>query len=148
MNRWVLVTLLLAGAMFLGATVFREPIAWAAQSVSATIVGPLDDDGNVKVRAAPPVPVATGGNDTARSCGEIANFASEQVASALSIHMEAGIAEVVLEHPLDEPAARFAGPAASARGRCRRCPPRPVAFTRIRCIGTGNYSVSWVGNSP
>ena len=49
MNRWSSVALLLAGAMFLGATVFREPIARAAQTVSATIVGPLDAEGNVKV---------------------------------------------------------------------------------------------------
>jgi hypothetical protein len=33
----------------LGATVFREPIAWAAQTVDATIIGPLDNNGNVKV---------------------------------------------------------------------------------------------------
>jgi hypothetical protein len=147
-NRWSFVALLLAGAMFLGATVFGEPIARAAQGVSATIVGPLDADGNVMVRAAPPAPISTGGNDVARSCADAATFASEQVATALSIHMEAGIAEVVLEHPLVEPAARFAGPAAAGNGDIVLALTRPVAFSRIRCIGTGNFSVSWVGNSP
>jgi hypothetical protein len=43
------VALLLAGAIVLGATVLREPIAYAAQTVNATIVGPLDGGGNVKV---------------------------------------------------------------------------------------------------
>ena len=49
MKKWSFVALLLVGATMLGATVFREPIASAAQGVSATIVGPLDADGNVKV---------------------------------------------------------------------------------------------------
>jgi hypothetical protein len=48
MKKWTFITLLLAGATVLGATVFREPIAWAAQSVDTTIVGPLDN-GNVRV---------------------------------------------------------------------------------------------------
>lgn len=43
------VALLLVGATVLGATVFREPIANAAQLVSAEIVGPLDAEGNVRV---------------------------------------------------------------------------------------------------
>ena len=41
--------LLLLASFFLGATVFREQVAQAAQAVSATIVGPLDAQGNVKV---------------------------------------------------------------------------------------------------
>jgi len=36
-------------ATLLGATVLREPTATAAQTVGATIVGPLDAAGNVKV---------------------------------------------------------------------------------------------------
>jgi hypothetical protein len=47
-KKWSFVALLLVGATILGATVFREPIAWAAQSVDSTIVGPLDN-GNVRV---------------------------------------------------------------------------------------------------
>jgi hypothetical protein len=49
MKKWPFVALLLAGATILGTTVLREPIASAAQHVSATIVGPLDANGNVKV---------------------------------------------------------------------------------------------------
>jgi hypothetical protein len=44
------VTLVLfAGASVLAATVFRDPVALAAQSVSATLTN-VDEDGNVKVR--------------------------------------------------------------------------------------------------
>lgn len=49
MKKWSFVALLLVGATILGATVLREPIAWAAQSVDANIIGPLDGQGNVKV---------------------------------------------------------------------------------------------------
>jgi len=48
MSKLSFVTLLVVGATILGATVLREPIANAAQSIDATIVGPLDAQGNVK----------------------------------------------------------------------------------------------------
>jgi hypothetical protein len=52
MKKWPIVTLLLLGAAILGATVLREPIAGAATAITAVnIVGPLDAQGNVKVRA-------------------------------------------------------------------------------------------------
>ena len=35
--------------LVLGATIFREPVAWAAQSLGVTILGPLDASGNVAV---------------------------------------------------------------------------------------------------
>jgi hypothetical protein len=41
--------LLVVLSVVLGATVFREPVAWAAQTVDANIIGPLDGNGNVKV---------------------------------------------------------------------------------------------------
>src|SRR5262245_47656003 len=49
MRKRSFVALLVIGATILGATVLREPIASAAQGVSATIVGPLDAQGNVEV---------------------------------------------------------------------------------------------------
>lgn len=49
MSKYVVVAAGLLLAMVLGATVLSEPIAQAAQTVSATIVGPLDGSGNVKV---------------------------------------------------------------------------------------------------
>ena len=45
MKRWPLAAALVAAALVLGATVFAEPTAWAAQIVSATITGPLDEQG-------------------------------------------------------------------------------------------------------
>jgi hypothetical protein len=41
--------LLVLVSVVLGATVFREPVAWAAQTVDSTIIGPLDGQGNVRV---------------------------------------------------------------------------------------------------
>jgi hypothetical protein len=41
--------LLVFGSLVLGATLFKEPVAWAAQAVDAKIIGPLDGNGNVKV---------------------------------------------------------------------------------------------------
>src|SRR5262245_49272884 len=48
MKKWPLIALL-CGAVFLGATVFSGPIATAAQNVGTTSIGPLDNQGNVKV---------------------------------------------------------------------------------------------------
>ena len=49
MRKYVFVTAGLLLSVVLGATVFSTPLAWAAQAVNATIVGPLDANGNVKV---------------------------------------------------------------------------------------------------
>ena len=50
MRKWSLVALLVVGAMVLGATVLREPVASAASAVLNTnIVGPLDAQGDVRV---------------------------------------------------------------------------------------------------
>jgi hypothetical protein len=49
MRKYAIVTGGLLLSLVLGATVFSAPIAWAAQSVSATITGPLDGQGNVAV---------------------------------------------------------------------------------------------------
>ena len=49
MSKYVFVAAGLLVAMGLGATVFSDPIAQAAQTVSATIIGPLDGNGNVAV---------------------------------------------------------------------------------------------------
>jgi hypothetical protein len=55
MKRWLLAAALVAAALVLGATVFAQPVALAAQAIGATIVGPLDEQGNVKVSQAPVV---------------------------------------------------------------------------------------------
>ena len=43
------VALAVLAGVVLAATVFREEVAYAAQAVNATIVGPLDGGGNIKV---------------------------------------------------------------------------------------------------
>jgi hypothetical protein len=53
MKKWQIAVLLVAGALILGATVLREPVAWAAQVVDAKIIGPIDDRGNVTVAVQP-----------------------------------------------------------------------------------------------
>jgi hypothetical protein len=58
MKKWPFVALLLVGSAILGATVMREPIAWAAQIVDAKIVAPLDGAGNVMVHEQGTVQVA------------------------------------------------------------------------------------------
>ena len=56
------------------------------------------------------------------------------------------VAEVILETVGEAtPLARFAGPAASGNASIVLALSRPVAFDRIRRIGTGAFSVSWVG---
>ena len=49
MRKYALVIGGLLLSVVLGATVFSTPLAWAAQAVNATIVGPLDANGSVKV---------------------------------------------------------------------------------------------------
>jgi hypothetical protein len=49
MRKWYLVALLVMGATILCVTVLSGSIATAAQAVSATITGPLDGQGNIKV---------------------------------------------------------------------------------------------------
>lgn len=49
MRRFAFVAAGLVVSVVLGATVFRQPIVWAAQAVDAMIVAPLDGSGNLKV---------------------------------------------------------------------------------------------------
>jgi hypothetical protein len=48
-NKLAVILVLLASASLLAITVFRDPVAWAAQEVTATLTN-VDADGNVKVR--------------------------------------------------------------------------------------------------
>jgi hypothetical protein len=61
MSKYVVVAAGLLVAMVLGATVLSDPIAQAAQTVSATIIGPLDGNGNVAVHEQGTVPAAQSG---------------------------------------------------------------------------------------
>ena len=48
MRKYALVIGGLLLSVVLGATVFSTPLAWAAQAVDATIIGPLDN-GNIRI---------------------------------------------------------------------------------------------------
>jgi hypothetical protein len=65
MKKWPMILVL--GATFLGATVLSGPIATAAQSVGATITGPLDGQGNVKVHEQGTANVNVVGNVSAQA---------------------------------------------------------------------------------
>jgi hypothetical protein len=65
MKKLSVVVLLLAGTI-IGATLLREPIANAAQSVSATIAGPLDANGDVRVHEQGTASVSVAGSATVR----------------------------------------------------------------------------------
>jgi hypothetical protein len=80
MKKWTFVALLLVGATVLGGTVLREPIASAAQSVSATIVGPLDAKGNLSVHE----------QGTADVSVANPSVAVEQAGEPIAIHLFAG----------------------------------------------------------
>lgn len=87
---------LVALAVVLGATVLREPVAWAAQTVGATIIGPLDSNGNVAVHeqgtvAVSPVPVTSGGGaQTDFADTESTAVNPPATASALMVRFERG----------------------------------------------------------
>jgi hypothetical protein len=77
MKKWPLVALLVLGATFLGATVLSGPIASAAQSVSATITGPLDGQGNVKVHEQGTANVNVLGNASVQAAIPASQFSLE-----------------------------------------------------------------------
>src|SRR5438128_1891572 len=84
MRKWTFVVLLVVGATILGGTVLREPIAYAAQSVSATVVGPLDSNGNVAVHEQGTATVA--GTIGARPAAPTSPFLSSEDVGVLT-HM-------------------------------------------------------------
>lgn len=157
MKKWSFVALLVVGGTVLGATMLREPVALAAQAISATIVGPLDANGNVMVHeqgtanvsVAQPAPITDGANSHATSCPDNSTLGQPAVATALSIHMDSTVAEVSFDTVgAFNTTARFPGPAAAGNASIVLALTRPISFDRIHCIGTGSYSVSWIGNQP
>jgi hypothetical protein len=164
----VTVFVLLFGSLALGATVFREEIAQAAQSISATIVGPLDANNNVAVHeqgtvdvivknsnlsVAPPTPVIGGGgaagiqhDQQGEKCREFA----PQTATALSIGMTPGLLDVVFNYQGSN-AATFVGPGQHGNDAIVLALSRPITFDQLCSFGLtagAAVSVSWVGAEP
>jgi hypothetical protein len=162
MRRAIIPALLLVLlSVVLGATVFREQVAHAASAVLKVREQNLDAQGNIKVHeqgtanvnvtnsslsVAPPASITAGGDGFTEACGSV-EYGTDQVASALAIHMDSGVQAVVFFHGGAAPAV-FVGPASSGNKSVVLALTRPIAFDKISCIGTGYFSVSRVGNSP
>jgi hypothetical protein len=172
------VALLLIGATVLGATVLREPIAWAAQSVDANIVGPLDANGNVRVHEqgtaavheqgtanvkvtnsslsiAPPAAIDNGGGSkfvcAGGECGAGIVGIPQATATALSIRMSDFVQSLTLGSFTGKVAARFLGPASGGNNSIVLAFDRPITFDLIDCHTASVdevCAVSWVGNEP
>ena len=156
--------LLVLGSTFLGATVLQEQVAWAAQSVNATIIGPLDADGNVKVHeqgtadvnvtnaslsVAPPRPVTAGGRTLGIGCPSQSTQPEPIVASALQIAWIGGGATTVELSLGGSLVTRFVGPGISGdTSSLVFSLDRPIAFNKIECFGTDGVIVSTIGNEP
>jgi hypothetical protein len=158
--------LLVLTSLVLGATLLREPVAWAAQTVTATIVGPLDTNGNVAVHeqgtanvnvtnstlSVEQAPV-TGGALSVSVSGDGLNsvaLGSPATATALSIRMTSGVGFFFVSYG-NGSAANFTGPASGGNASIVLPLSRPITFDTLTCSGTGpgeRCVVSWVGASP
>jgi hypothetical protein len=158
------IVLLLVGVV-LGTTVFREQVAQAAQSLSATIVGPLDDKGNVAVHEqgtadvnvtggnlaiAREAPIARGGSAVVIATGSTYSVSQPAVATALSIHMQSEVTNLTVLTK-EGIAATFMGPRGDfGNSSIVLALTRPITFDGLFCNGSpgGNCTVSWVGAEP
>ena len=164
MRKYAIVAAGLTLSVVLGATVFREPIARAAQSLDVNIIGPLDN-GNVRVHEegtanvnvtngslaiAPAAPITNGGSAAAIDGGQILSMSQGRTASALSIKLTSGVAEVVFAYQGND-VAEFFGPEAGGNDSIVLALARPIEFDRIVCSAASSSdlcSVSWVGAQP
>jgi hypothetical protein len=149
------VGLLLCSAV-LGATVFREQVANAAQNImpvrvmnTAAEPVPVSQQGtanvnvtNASLTVAAPTPVTGGGQRLQVDSGNTASV-SPITASALVIHFRNGATEIILIRN-GAFAARFPGP-----GPLVLALTRPVAFDQVQCGGPdgGFCDLGWAGNS-
>jgi hypothetical protein len=160
MNKWLFAIGLVGGSLLLGGTVLREPIAFAAQSVSATIIGPLDANGNVKVHeqgtadvnvtntdlgvhgtvsVSTPSPISSGARQASADGGiSFKLSAGTQTASVISVDMTPGVTGFRLYTDGGGIAAAFEGPGEGGQAHILIPLPRPISFDSIACFGGGN----------
>jgi hypothetical protein len=162
--------LLIVAGVALGATVFRTDIAQAtglaqAVTVDNTAANPvpvrernLDANGDIKVheqgavRVRPAAAITGGGSAVSLpGGGDLDVLGGPATATALSIHMSAGVSFTVLEvEGVAGDAALFYGPANDGNASIVLALTRPIQFDHVRCAGASSErcSVSWVGNEP
>jgi hypothetical protein len=162
MKQWPMIGLLVIGSALLGATVLSEPIASAAQNIGATITGPLDGQGNVRVHeqgtanvnvtnsslsvAAQP-PVTGGGDSAAVDVGEARSFSEPRTATAVTVALFTDARGVGLHYQ-----GRTVGLISAGASTDTVALPltRPIKFDAITCGGQGGgfCIVNWLGAEP
>jgi hypothetical protein len=156
MKKWLFVVGLVGGSLLLGGTVLREPIAYAAQSVSATIIGPLDANGNVAVHeqgtanvnvtntdlgvhgtvsVSTPSPISGGAREASAEGGVSFKLNGTQTVSVISVDMTPGVTGFRLYTDGGGIAAAFEGPGEGGQAHILLPLPRPISFDSIGCFG-------------
>jgi hypothetical protein len=123
----------------------------------------LDGSGNVKVHeqgtanvnvtnssltVAPPAPITGGGLDLSIGCPAAFGLGASVVASALTFHLGAGVANVELRTGTSSIAYWAVGPAFGGPADVNLALDRPISFDTIECTGSGTLAGGTVGNSP
>ena len=167
MRKYAAVTAGVLLSVILGATLFSTPVTWAAQIVSAEIIGPLDNAGRVRVHEAGTANVnvtntqlrvaqapVTGGGGRRVVRDEPFDLPTPATASAISLRMNDMTTGLTLSYE-GETTAQFAGPAFPAFGNSSVVLglARPITFDRLTCgeLSPGQSplcSFSWVGSEP
>lgn len=146
--------LLLLCSAFLGATVFREQVAQAAQAILPVRVVntpaeavPVSQQGTVDVSLRNSVPVTEGGSAVLMHPGT--HETGSTTATALSIRLTAGVNFLALRGP-NGSSALFYGPAYDGNADIVLALTRPITFDTLQCSGeeTARCSISWVGAEP
>ena len=157
MKKWLFAVGLVGGSLLLGATVLREPIAYAAQSISATIIGPLDANGNVMVHeqgtadvnvtntdlgvhgtvsVSAPSPISSGARQASADGGVSFKLnAGTQTASVINVDMTPGVTGFRLYTEGGGIAVGFLGPGEGGQAHILLPLPRPISFDSIACFG-------------
>jgi hypothetical protein len=159
MKKWLFAVGLVGGSLLLGGTVLREPIAYAAQSVSATIIGPLDANGNVQVHeqgtadvnvtntdlgvhgtvsVSTPSPISSGAREAGIQGGtDSKNSEGTRTVSVINADLTPGITGFRLYTAGGGIAAAFLGPGEGGQAHLLIPLPRPISFDSIACFGPG-----------
>lgn len=150
--------LLLVGGMLIGGTLFRAPLADAAQAVlqvrvvnPTTAPVPVDQQGtadvnvtnsSLDVSVSPPAAVTGGGQRVQVDSGETSSVAP-QTASAIVVHYRDGATDIILKYD-GAFVARFPGPGPLALALTQ-----PLRFNAVQCEGAdgGFCDLGWAGSA-